>query len=424
MNNAHLNSDIIKELSSRDDLKFLVTDQPNKNIPIYRWYNYKHSFSKDLVIELFKAFSLEKNSGKTILDPFCGAGTTLLAAKEYGISGIGIDVMPFPAFISEAKTTNFDADTQRRRHTRLKMHLTAYDGNVTQFNNKRQLLKTYFSTEILNWVLYVYSWIVHQPDRASRLFFMTALFSILESISQMKKDGGFLRNYSRELSTEVAESMLKQQIDIMLDDIEKHHIPGSIPEILIDDIRRINTPGHAKIENDSIDAIITSPPYPNRHDYTRIYGLESILGFSQKARDIKRIRYNTLRSHVEARKSVVNEKYTSPLGLDAIIKSIGAQSLPNKEIIPMLRGYFEDMYSVFVSLYSVLKVNGFFALVVCDVRYGGVVVPVGDLINECAESAGFTLIKKIVARSKNNSSQQMKRFGKHPIGEYIFIWQK
>ena len=35
MNNAHLNSDIIKELSSRDDLKFLVTDQPNKNISIY-----------------------------------------------------------------------------------------------------------------------------------------------------------------------------------------------------------------------------------------------------------------------------------------------------------------------------------------------------------------------------------------------------
>ena len=90
----------------------------------------------------------------------------------------------------------------------------------------------------------------------------------------------------------------------------------------------------------------------------------------------------------------------------------------------MLMGYFEDMYGVLANLHLLLKTKGFFALVVCDVRYGGIVVPVGDLINESAKSVGFKLVKKIVARNKNNSSQQMKKFGKYPIGEYIFIWQK
>ena len=424
MDSALLNMDIIKALSIRDDLRFLVTDHPNRSIPIYRWYNYKHSFSKDLVIELFKAFSFEKKSKKMVLDPFCGAGTTLLAAKEYGLEGIGIDVMPFPAFISEAKTANYDVDMLRDRYARLMKHLTIYGRKPVKLNNKRALLNTYFSKEILDWALYVYSWISHQPDRPSKLFFMTALFSILENISQMKKDGGFLRKFPREIDVESAQKVMVQQIETMLRDVESNIILGTIPTLVVDDVRRINTEGHLKIEHDSVDAIITSPPYPNRHDYTRIDGLESILGFSNNAQDIKIVRYNTLRSHVEARKSLVCGSYKSPARLEQTITSFDCQSLPNKEIVPMLRGYFEDMYSVFLNLYPVLKTKGFFALVVCDVRYGGVVVPVGELINECAVSAGFTLAKKIIARSKNNSSQQMRRFGKKPIGEYIFIWQK
>lgn len=265
---------------------------------------------------------------------------------------------------------------------------------------------------------------MHQPDRGSRLFFMTALFSILESISQMKKDGGFLRNYSRKIDVALAQKLFMEQIGIMLGDIKNKPVSGFVPNIYVDDVRRVNMDGHVTFDEDSIDAIITSPPYPNRHDYTRIYGLESILGFSKNEGDIKRIRYNTLRSHVEARKSIEEEGYKCSNKLVSIIKKLEQQKLPNKEVVPMLMGYFEDMYCVLKKMYAVLKPQGYFALVVCDVQYGGVTIPVGKLLDECAQSVGFTLRKKITARSKNNSSQQMIKFGKHPIGEYVFIWQK
>ena len=61
------------------------------------------------------------------------------------------------------------------------------------------------------------------------------------------------------------------------------------------DAREINT-------DRKYNAIITSPPYPNRHDYTRIYSLEMLFDFVENNDDLKKIRYETLRSHVEARK--------------------------------------------------------------------------------------------------------------------------
>ena len=420
-----LERDIIFSIKNRCDLHLLVTDQLNKNIPVYRWYNYKHSFSRELVIELFKAFSFTPNEEKIVFDPFCGAGTTLLAAKEYGLASIGVDVMPFSVFVSEAKTTNYDVCILRSRYQKLRQHLKVYAGKSNGFDNKRKMLSPYFSKGILNWLLYIYSWIVHQSDRNVKLFFMTGLFSILEEISQMKRDGGFLRHCSREINVVTAQEKLIYQIDIMLEDIENNPIVGPVPKINTCDIRQVKT-NELLIGNNSIDAIITSPPYPNRHDYTRIYGLESILGFSKKAKDIKLIRYRTLRSHVEAKESHVNENYICPMKLKKIIAQLerNRKDLPNEEIIPMLQGYFEDMFSVFEYLHQLLKDNGFFALVVCDVRYGGIVVPVGDILNKCAKTIGFTLMKKIIARSKNNSAQQMKKFGKHSIMEYIFIWKK
>ena len=209
----------IESLITKDDLHLLVTDQLNKKLPIYSWYNYKHSYSEKLVLYLFKALSIKKDSNFIVLDPFCGAGTTLLAAKKYGIESIGIDVMPFSVFISKAKTENYNIDILNYGFYRLDNHLNNFSGIVKQFQNKKLLLKSYFSNEILDWVLYVYSWIVHQHDNSVRLFFMTALFAIIENISQMKKDGGFLRKYTRKIDIKTAKDIFFKQIENMIEDL-------------------------------------------------------------------------------------------------------------------------------------------------------------------------------------------------------------
>ena len=73
-----------------NNLKDLVTFVPNKNESIHNWFYYKEGYSKELIEWLVKEYKLTG----PIYDPFAGVGTTLLVAKNLGISAIGTDVSP------------------------------------------------------------------------------------------------------------------------------------------------------------------------------------------------------------------------------------------------------------------------------------------------------------------------------------------
>ena len=82
-----------------------VTPKPAKDQPIHRWYLFPHSFTRELVHSLIDEWEL--NSEARILDPFVGAGTTLLAAREKNIPGIGYDLSPLAVFVSNTKAAVF-----------------------------------------------------------------------------------------------------------------------------------------------------------------------------------------------------------------------------------------------------------------------------------------------------------------------------
>jgi len=84
----------------------LATFVPNKDQPIYNWFYYKEGFASELVFNLLEQFRLKP--GDTVLDPFCGSGTTLLACKEKGIDCIGFDTLPVSVFASRVKTQNYN----------------------------------------------------------------------------------------------------------------------------------------------------------------------------------------------------------------------------------------------------------------------------------------------------------------------------
>ena len=69
--------------------------------PVHDWYRFVLSFPPHLVREYMERFNLGENA--TVLDPFCGTGTTLVEAKKRGIGSVGIEAVPMSAFAAETK---------------------------------------------------------------------------------------------------------------------------------------------------------------------------------------------------------------------------------------------------------------------------------------------------------------------------------
>lgn len=66
---------------------------------------FPHSFTSELVHKLIEEWNLA--SRDCVLDPFCGSGTTLVAAKEKGVPSKGNDLSPLAVVTTNAKVANY-----------------------------------------------------------------------------------------------------------------------------------------------------------------------------------------------------------------------------------------------------------------------------------------------------------------------------
>lgn len=402
-------------------LRLLVTPHQNKNLPIYRWYHFNHSFSRDLVWYLIDKFNLDSQS--TVLDPFCGSGTTLLATKEKGISAIGIDILPLSVFISNAKLQKYNVKKIKNKIKELSEFLNDHNHKRSTFLIPEiGILHKVFDQETLFNIFAVKNWVQRIESENFRYFFLTALLSVVEKVALAKKDGGFLRMVPNKEMPRLKE-VLFGKTNEMLADLEcseslnqQNNIKS---EALSGDARQICFP------MESFDAVITSPPYLNRHDYTRVYILELAIGFLKSEDEIKELRYKTLRSHVEARRNFPEDKnYEEPIELKNIIEKLKRKELPNTQVIPMIGSYFKDMYLVLKEVVRVIRQGSVVAFVIGDVRYGGILIPVGEILTEIGDSLGLVHQETLIARIRGNSPQQMSKFGRMPAKESIVIWRK
>lgn len=401
----------------KSDMAQWVTRKPLLSKPIHRWFTFPHSFTSELVYSLIDDWSLSEHD--SIVDPFVGAGTTVLAARESGIPSTGYDISPLAAFVSSVKTKTYDdVNSLRSAAQELTKRLSGAI-HAPDISKYPPILRRALPGKLLPTFVSCRDQINRLPySKVERDFLTLALLSTLPRYSRARPSGGWLKWSANPTRSTSFRGQFRTRLNEMLSDIETTELPMTEDwKVTIADARTVPDP------SGTYAAVITSPPYPNRHDYTRVFSIELLLAFLN-SNQLRALRKQTLESHPEAKPQRQDlPEYRPPELLISALQRI--QDYGGDPRVPrMLDGYFRDMYLFLLEARRVCKANGRIAVVIGNAQYAGVQVLVDQIIASIGENIGLLCEGLDVARLRGNSAQQMAKFGRQPSRETIVRFRK
>ena len=438
-----------------DLTRALVSFQANKTAAGYRWFKFKEGFSSVLVHYVFD--QLRVGSG-TVIDPFAGSGATLFSASERGLDAVGIELLPIGWEVIRARKAaiqHVDKVISTLRNWIRQKPWQDSNGRQVPFRHLRitegafppkaeRRLKSYLG--VLSYV----------RDAASKSVLRLALLSILEEISYTRKDGQYLRwdyRSGRRQGTKPFDKGLIRDFDVAILEKLRHFLNDlDSASDLFGNASRPKFSGKVevicgscleelpKLPTNSFSALMSSPPYCNRYDYTRTYALElALLDIDEVG--IRQLRQQMLSCTVENKEKegladlvgvksfeMARQIFEEQQLLSAICHYLDylkdEHQLNNSGIARMVRNYFWEMTLVILERARVLKPGALFIMVNDNVRYAGIPIPVDLILSRIAESAGFEVETIwVLPKGKGNSSQQMGEHGREELRKCVYVWR-
>jgi site-specific DNA-methyltransferase (cytosine-N4-specific) len=397
----------------------------NRDVPFLRLYRYKEAFGFDFARFFIKRFRL--NTEDYLFDPFMGMGSSLFAAMLEEVPSIGIDKLPIAAFVAQTIPLFLRVERGQMNEKFGMLKESIEKSHECGIAEDVPIIKVAFPPSNLK-RLRKWKTAIEALDSPFRELFRLLFFSILEETSYTSKDGQFLR-LIEDKKVSSPDEALARRVEMAEEDIRRigwffSNLNGATADI-IPQAKEGDALNLSNVHfNKAPSAIITSPPYLNRYDYTRTYVLELCFHFVNSQEELKVVRQSILRSHIE---SVVRkeEKPQHPAVKEVIERlTLKREELNNPKIPDMIVGYFNDMEKAIKEWHGVLAKNARVAMVVDNVRFEGEVIPVDLILTDMARTIGFKAEQILVSRYKGNSSQQMGKYGRVPMRESVVVWSK
>lgn len=414
---------ILSELDTEFDVSAdktfadLVHFRPRSEQPFHRWFRYREGYDPELVRRAIQGLEIPCNH---ILDPFCGAGSTLLAGRGLGIPSTGIDVNPIVTTVAQAKTRNYSSTDIKNIETAVDSILHMHSALPRADSPAVSILDKLFRPDVLDALLTARVIVQSQHDDNIRDFLMVGWLAILEAVSNVFKEGNGIKYKNRKRTSTGYVTIPWEELALFGDDgwtLVRDRLASQYRRMLLDLVPNDTAPVPTIIEDSAINAIkeidansislcIFSPPYCNNFNYMKIFKVELWMsGIVQSYSDMRELSQKALRSHVEMRIDLPAQT-SLPSELEDLIGLIDQSQLWNAKIPAAVVAYFVDMQFILEGIWRSLEPGGECQIVVGNSAYGGVVIPTDVLLARIGQDIGFTVDRVVVARHLTTSSQQ------------------
>ena len=361
--------------------------QSSKAKAFYNWFYYKEAFAPEFVEYAVKRFGLKEK--EKILDPFCGVGTTLLAAKEFGFASAGVDASPLCVLASRVKTRDYDnalieaVQKAFRKVSKAKFEFPKEEWRFELFDPHRALPRGSYDE-----ALHLRKQIRETEPSEAREFLALALAAALPEAALVVKDGGVLKIARHKKHLPSLRQAFERRAKRMLKDLS-NSVKGPTPEVLIGDARQL------PFEDDAFDCVITSPPYLNGVDYSKIYGLELSLLFGENA--ALDYRSQALRSFIGRDSRIERETGDAAIAERCLRESESelAAGIPD-----IGRAYLTDMTRVLRETKRVLRGGSKAAFVVGNAVLPGAYIAIDEVLALIALELGFAEARVLVGAER------------------------
>lgn len=375
------------------------------------WYRFVLSYPPHLVRDYFSKFGLKK--GQVVLDPFCGTGTTIVEAKLQGLRGVGIEANDMAWLASNAKLdwgvcaaellseASSCANEARRKIAQARKLRSLSDEQM------KLLLTDSICPVPLHKSLLLKEVIEQCMPPVMMAHARLALAKTLVSSASNLHFGPEVGVRGRKEDADVVGAWM-DNIEAMSSDLTKvagkRHFKATVHKADSRDIGTVLTP-------ESIDAVFTSPPYPNEKDYTRTTRLESVLlGLVKDKASLRILKKGLLRSNTRGVYTVDEDDLwvRDNANIQALAEEIERRRIELKKdsgferlYARVTKLYFGGMARHLADLRPYLKSGAMLGYVVGDqASYLRVMIRTGSLLGEIAESLGYEVVSLDLFRTR------------------------
>jgi DNA modification methylase len=388
-----------------------ATFRGGKGSPLHDWYPYLEGYSPDFVNSIIDQYA---SNATSILDPFCGSGTTALIAALRGRDGLYAEVNPVCRFIIESKLLAIrlalkDRERAAKRLESLAGHLEDELEKVRPDAELRRAFTATFGSSVFfedrsfENVLRLRTLADKLTAKDAQLgrFLTVAILRSLVPGSLLIRRGDLRFRTKEELKRNPPRLLdeLRASLYRVASDLHDAPLAEGNAEFVCSDARTLGN--HLR---QPIDAIITSPPYLNGTNYFRNTKIDlwflRELSSKEGLRVLRDAAITSGINDVTLRKTNGHEKPITE-SLQTILDAFSG-NFYDVRIPMMVRSYFNEMSSVISSFQTALKVNGTAIIDLGDSCYGSVWVPTDKILAEIMERAGLKLLDRIVLRERQS----------------------